>query len=800
VLGIVLVVCGVLAAPALADPSVPTGFTAVARSDHRVDLAWSWSDGSPPDDLFVLRNGVLHDTISSLATTYSDTLNVVPATPYSYQLETMTGSQSATFAAPGVTTRAELPIAPTQVTATFDSSNIATVSWTRGVVAGVQGPPEDVDVTYNVTAVGTTISHTVRLDNNDTTASTTLDGFSSFTPYTFRVTAVEDAGDPPGDPGGSVQSDPTGVVRSRDTSSPTFGSGPLVASRDTLGTVDASWPAASDPGSGVDHYMACVDAMSCVSIPFDALAASQTATLGVGAIPNDGAFHTVTVIAYDVSGNASNTLSAQVLMPKPATPVIALSGGDGCSPLIAHVGSSDGSMPGLVFQLLVNGVAAAQGSEITGSPYGPVALTATATYDGIDQSLVATSPSVRIFDPTGPDTSPQFHSQPGPSANSETLSWDAVSASDGAPVIGYQLTSSNIPGYTGTGVFVPLSVLPPGLTIGGLGQSANYDANVATVDACGRQSPAISRTFWLGDSQPPTVPTITGSTATGTSVHLVWAPSSDNVEVDDYRVFRDGKLAGTTPLTSFDDRALPDAATYSYTVVAVDTNGNASQPSAARIQTTTDTTPPTVPGAIRPSVSGGLVALNWGPATDNVAVAGYQVAIDSSFLGDANGTSFTDKTVPAGSHVFQVRAIDSSGNASAWRATGTISTNGAPTSTAASALRVISSGGAKMMRIGGKRGSRVLLTFTLKQSLVRAQLRLKVLSGKAKLRVSLPAGTGRTTPGKRIAERAAKKGTVTIPIGNQKAGTLRLVITATGHGLVTLGGSGTSKPTIVPKT
>ncbi|HEY1478550.1 MAG TPA: fibronectin type III domain-containing protein [Gaiellales bacterium] len=798
VLGIVLVAFAALAAPALADPSTPTGLTAVARSDHRVDLSWSWPVGATyPDIVEVVRDGGWIAQVSPFDTGYSDTSAPTAGTPYGYQLVTLTdnvASPATPVPAVQVTTRADAPNAPTNVHATFDQSNIATVTWNRGAA--------DADVQYNVTAQptagGPPITQSVPAGAPGAPGTTTLDGFANYAGYKFDVTAVENANDPPGDPGQTTPDDVGYTTRSNDITSPSL-NGTITATRQTLGTIGVSWPAASDSGSGVDHYVACVDGINCVSLPYTPLVSPQTAVLGNGTIPNDGANHTVTVVAYDASGNASPPLSAQVLMPRPATPVIALSGGDGCAPLIANLGSSDGNVSGLTFQLLANGVAEPVGSEITGTPYGSIVLTATATYDGTDQSLVATSPSVRVFDPTGPDTSPQFHSQPGATPNSETLSWDEVTAADGAPVVGYQVSSSNIPGYTGAGVFVPQSGAPS-LTIMNLGQSANYDASVATVDACGRQSAPTSRTFWLGDSQAPTVPVITGASTTGSAVHLVWSPSSDNVEVDDYRVYRDGKLAGTTPLTSFDDRSLPDAATYSYTVVAVDTNGNASAPSAARVASTIDTTPPTVPGAIRPSISGGLVTLSWGAATDNVGVAGYQVEIDSRMLGQVSSTAFTDKSVPAGDHVFQVRAVDAQQNASAWRTTGSISTNGAPTSTAASTLKVISSGGAKMMRVGGKRGTRLVLTFTLKQPFTRAKLRVKVVSGKAKLRVSLPAGTGRTTPGKRIAERAVKKGTVSIPIGNQKAGTLRLVITTSGGGLVTLGGTGSSKPTILPGT
>jgi hypothetical protein len=95
----------------------------------------------------------------------------------------------------------------------------------------------------------------------------------------------------------------------------------------------------------------------------------------------------------------------------------------------------------------------------------------------------------------------------------------------------------------------------------------------------------------------------------------------------------------------------------------------------------------------------------------------------------------------------------------------------------------------------------MVLSFKLGQQFSPAVLRLQVLSGKATLRVSLPAGTGRTTPGKRLGQKAAKKGTVLIPIGVMHPQTLRVVLTSTKGGLVTLAGpKGSKAPMIVPKS
>ena len=90
-----------------------------------------------------------------------------------------------------------------------------------------------------------------------------------------------------------------------------------------------------------------------------------------------------------------------------------------------------------------------------------------------------------------------------------------------------------------------------------------------------------------GDTTPPSTPsslTVTGTTSS--SVSLSWSPSTDNVGVTGYRVYRGSTLAGTTASTSFTDTGLSASTPYSYTVVAYDAAGNVSPASTAVTATT----------------------------------------------------------------------------------------------------------------------------------------------------------------------------------------------------------------------
>ncbi len=91
-----------------------------------------------------------------------------------------------------------------------------------------------------------------------------------------------------------------------------------------------------------------------------------------------------------------------------------------------------------------------------------------------------------------------------------------------------------------------------------------------------------------GDTQPPTAPTgLVASAVTATSATLAWSPSTDNIGVVGYDVFRDGNrvatgVAGTTLALG----GLTCATSYALTVVATDAAGNTSAASAPLTLTT----------------------------------------------------------------------------------------------------------------------------------------------------------------------------------------------------------------------
>lgn len=174
------------------------------------------------------------------------------------------------------------------------------------------------------------------------------------------------------------------------------------------------------------------------------------------------------------------------------------------------------------------------------------------------------------------------------------------------------------------------------------------------------------------DIVAPTPPTgLTGAATGAALVNLAWTPSTDDVGVAGYRVFRNGMdvtpsypdLTGTT----FTDYGVLPSTAYTYVVEAFDHQGHVSAASSAITVTTpakSDTTPPTAPTNFSVTSADHAATVSWNPSTDNVAVAGY---IINGLRISATSTSYTATQLPPSSPMsFELAAFDADGNISAY--------------------------------------------------------------------------------------------------------------------------------------
>lgn len=173
------------------------------------------------------------------------------------------------------------------------------------------------------------------------------------------------------------------------------------------------------------------------------------------------------------------------------------------------------------------------------------------------------------------------------------------------------------------------------------------------------------------DTKVPSIPTnLSSSNIMGASADLSWSASTDNVGVTNYKVYQDGSEIAEVTSATYSVTGLNGATMYSFTVSAIDAEGNESAESLAISITTdtpTDTEAPSVPTDLSSSnVTRVSVDLSWEVSTDNVGVIGYKMYQGGSEIAQVAGTAYSVANLNASTtYSFTVSAVDAEGNESA---------------------------------------------------------------------------------------------------------------------------------------
>jgi parallel beta-helix repeat protein len=251
--------------------------------------------------------------------------------------------------------------------------------------------------------------------------------------------------------------------------------------------------------------------------------------------------------------------------------------------------------------------------------------------------------------PPSGDTQPP--TQPGSpvvgsvGTTSISITWQA--SSDNVGVAGYALFRNGDQDGTTT---------PTSYTFTGLSCGTAYTLAVSAFDAARNTSSRAQLSAStaqcaapLPDTSPPTAPGALTKTAAGaTSIAVSWAPSTDNVGVAGYTVFRDATSVGTTTSTNYTVGALQCGTTFTIGVSAFDAAGNRSAKSQVTA-TTAACAPASPPGNgfyVSPSGSDsnpGTLAAPWrtiGKAAATLS-AGQTVYLRAGTYAEGMGTSCT---------------------------------------------------------------------------------------------------------------------------------------------------------------
>jgi hypothetical protein len=180
-----------------------------------------------------------------------------------------------------------------------------------------------------------------------------------------------------------------------------------------------------------------------------------------------------------------------------------------------------------------------------------------------------------------------------------------------------------------------------------------------------------------GDMTAPSVPAnLSVLPVSSSQIDLSWNPSTDDVGVTGYHVYRAGTVGiyKTVTGTSTSETGLSASRQYCYSVAAFDAGGNESAQCTQLCATTLasgDVTPPTVPTNLRLSaVSSSQINLAWNASSDNSgAVAGYKiyrVGASTNPVLVVNSVAASDTGLTASTnYCYSVAAYDAAGNTSA---------------------------------------------------------------------------------------------------------------------------------------
>ena len=192
------------------------------------------------------------------------------------------------------------------------------------------------------------------------------------------------------------------------------------------------------------------------------------------------------------------------------------------------------------------------------------------------------------------------------------------------------------------------------------------DAEVAALYAAQNIAPANT------DTQAPSAPLSLSAVVSFTTVTLSWLPSTDNVGVVAYNVFRNNVLILTTTNTSTPIAGLTATTKFTFGVTAVDAAGNQSAMSTLQVTTGQDPTPdtqaPSVPTNFQAQLGSNSVQLSWTASTDNRGVVGYIIFQDGTVIDTVLAptlTKFVSGLASQTAYTFEILAYDAAKNKSA---------------------------------------------------------------------------------------------------------------------------------------
>jgi fibronectin type 3 domain-containing protein len=649
-------------------PAAPTWKPATAAS-NKVDLSWN----APADNggaaitgykLYRAGTSGAETLLATLGTgtTYSDT-GLTNGVTYYYKLSATNGRGESGLSAELSATPAPAVTVPATPALGSPAAGDRTVglSWSA--------PADGGSALTGYKLYRSTSSGAETLVANLGTATTYLDsGLTNGVTYYYRLAATNGVGD-------SALSTERFATPATTPATPALGA-PVAGNT----TVTLSWAAPADGGSALTGYKLYRSTSSGAETFLATLGTSNTYTDRVLA---NGTTYYYRLAACNAlgDGSLSDERTATPATTASAPTLAQPSAGDGFVRLDWTAPASDGGAA-------VSGYKVYRGTSSGGETLLATLDTATGYLDSglangttyyyrVSATNRAGDGDLSLERGSTPGTVPGAPALDGADAGdgSVTLRWSAPASSGGFPVTGYNVYRGTASGSE----TLVTTVAGTSYLDSGAANGTTYYYRVGALNAIGEGAPSNERsaTPVAGSVvNAPDAPTLDAPKATN-PVLLSWtAGASDGGSpITGYRVYRGTASGGEILLatlgsqTSYSDGAVAYGTTYYYKVTALNAAGESAASTERSVTPVApDTTPPSKPGAPKALVVGtSQVALNWTASNDNTGVKSYRVFRDGTLVATVPKTYFLDSGLAASStHTYQVRAVDASGNESAF--------------------------------------------------------------------------------------------------------------------------------------